>query len=107
MTAEIDAPAFLRGITEAQFMATVIDAATNLGYRVHHERFSVGSRPGFPDLVIMGKGRVIFAELKDDRRKPTPAQQEYLDYLRSEGIDAYLWRPSDWDDIEDILKWGG
>ena len=107
MTAESDAPAFLRGITEAQFMETLIEAAGYLGFRAYHTRFSVGSQAGFPDLVLTGKGRVIFAELKDDRRKLTPAQQEYLDYLRAEGIDAYLWRPSDWDDIEDILKRGG
>ncbi len=82
---------------------------------------------GFPDLVLLRGVRLIFAELKADGKYPTPAQREWLDELRGVGeavdgavgraqvvvvddpdtpepsVEAYVWRPKDWDEIERVL----
>jgi hypothetical protein len=100
--------------TEAQFQKAVIDAAHLLGWRVHHTRPARSGKgwrtpiqgdAGFPDLVLARGERVIFAELKRDRRsKPTPEQAAWLETLGTSHLDVYIWRPEDWDDIERILR---
>ena len=63
-----------------------------IGYHTHNSKFSPA---GFPDLVCAGPGGVIAAELKRQREKPTPAQQQWLDLFTLFGIPTYVWRPSD------------
>jgi hypothetical protein len=63
-----------------------------LRYHTHDSRRSPG---GFPDLVCVGPGGVLFRELKREGRNPTPAQQRWLDALTAAGSDAGVWRPSD------------
>jgi hypothetical protein len=47
---------------------------------------------------------VVFAELKREGKKPTAEQQRWLDALAATGaVEAYLWRPSDWPEIELVL----
>ena len=50
---------------------------------------------GWPDWSIAGPGGVIFRELKREGKKPTKAQQEWLDHMVAAGLDAGVWRPSD------------
>jgi len=85
--------------------------ATTLGWQSHWTFNSKGSAHGFPDRVL-ARDRVIFAELKreltgkrseDKNRAPSPAQVEWLDRLAAAGAEAYLWRPSDLDEIAVIL----
>ena len=65
------------------------------GWRlVYHTFRSQHSPSGFPDYVLV-RERVVFAELKTEKGKPTPFQTEWLDGLRSAGAEVYLWRPSD------------
>ena len=60
---------------------------------------------GFPDLVLVRDGRQIFAELKVGKNKPTEDQLRWLTELRRcLPDDVYLWRPSDWREIEEILR---
>jgi len=99
---------------ERDFQQAVIDLARRTGWRVHHTRPALTQRgrwltpiqgdAGFPDLVLVRAGRVIFAELKRNGARPTPAQRGWLDALgQCAGVECYLWRPDDWDAVIDIL----
>ncbi len=105
--------------TEEQFLEKVAEAARLWGWRrVHFRRArapitkrnkSGWATPvefdskGFPDLVLV-RGRVIFAELKSEKGKLTPEQIEWIDTLRNAGAEIYVWRPSQWEDVESILR---
>jgi len=96
-------------LTEADFQKQVIDLAHLLQYRVAHFRPAKTDRgwrtpvsadgAGFPDLVLVGRGRVIFAELKSDKGKLSEDQKAWVNALRSNGAQAYVWRPSDMDEV--------
>lgn len=91
-------------MTEKQFRQMIYDAARLLSYRVYFTWTSIHSPAGFPDLVLCkprstGDGRVIFAELKTDKGKVTPAQQAWIDDLAAAGMEAVVWRPADIDAI--------
>ena len=90
--------------TEKQFMAQVIELAKLRGWAHYHTHDSRRSEEGFPDLVLTRRPRVIFAELKSDRGKLTPAQRAWLDELRACGQEAYVFRPRDWKTIERVLR---
>lgn len=84
-------------LPEAVLMSQVRALAQRFGYRVYHTRDSRGSDEGFPDLVLVGPERIIFAELKTRTGKLTERQAVWLDMLRHTGkVDVYLWRPGDW-----------
>lgn len=61
---------------------------------------------GFPDLVICGRGRLLLAELKSAKGRPSERQLMWLDRLRKAGCEVYVWRPADWSSgaIEAALK---
>lgn len=62
---------------------------------------SLGS--GWPDLILVRGSRMIAAELKAGRNKPTVEQLEVLRKLAAAGAETYLWYPTDWDAIVGIL----
>lgn len=104
----------IRQTTEADFLRQVIDVAHVFGYRVAHFRPAWSARGyrtpvqgdgvGFPDLVLVGRGTVVVAELKREAA-PDPAgpQAEWLDAFRAAGIRAYVWRPSQLEWIAAVL----
>ena len=105
----------MRRERERDFQRAVIDLARLTGWRVHHTRPALTRRgrwltpiqgdAGFPDLVLVRAGRVIFAELKRTGGKPTPAQRAWLDALRQcAGVEVYLWTPADWQRIVETLQ---
>lgn len=80
-----------------------------LGYHTHR---SDRSPAGFPDLCLVRRERLIFAELKTDATasKPTAEQVTWLDALALVAMqgataspEVYLWRPRDWPDVQRIL----
>ncbi len=105
-----------RSITEEQFTEMVLEMAHCYGWR------AVGFRPGrtnkgwrtpvladaegFPDLELfhIGKRRHFYAELKSEKGRLRPAQWAWGDYLRGMGETVYVWHPSDWETIEEVLK---
>jgi hypothetical protein len=103
-------------MSEAQLQGGVIDTARTLGYLVAHFRAAKtergwrtpveGDGKGFPDLVLTGRGRVIFAELKNETRPLEPEQRVWLDALTIAGAELYVWRPSDYraGEVERILR---
>ena len=75
------------------------------GWLCYHTHDSRRSEPGFPDIVMVRPPSVLFAELKTDTGRVTPAQRMWLEALgRCPGIEAYVWRPSDFDAIVERLK---
>lgn len=90
--------------SELQFMREVERLATLFGWRYYHTHRSTGSPSGFPDLVLIRRPRVIVAELKAERGKATQAQLDWLDAFRECGIESYLWRPSAWETITEVLR---
>ena len=54
-------------------------------------------------VVKLARERIVYAELKDEKGKPTDAQCAWLDALDKAGAETYLWRPSMMDEIVAIL----
>jgi hypothetical protein len=48
--------------------------------------------------------RLLVAELKVGKNKPTAAQAEWLSAFRAAGVPAFVWRPQDWPAIEQALR---
>lgn len=89
-----------RAMTEAQLLAAVRRLATALGWRTYHTHDSRRSPAGFPDLTLVRRGRLVFAELKTERGKTTGEQDAWLAdladvELRADNVRAYVWRPRD------------
>lgn len=105
---------------EAVFQKDVIDLAHTLGWRVAHFRTSMNARghymtavsadgKGFPDLCMVRRGRVIFAELKAPDGVLSDSQKEWISELETHPADrpsheAYVWRPKDLDEIMRVLR---
>lgn len=90
--------------TERAFQASVVRYARLMGWSTYHTHDSRRSDPGFPDLVLVRRPRVVFAELKAERGRVRPAQRAWIAELRACGQAVYLWRPSSWQEIEEALR---
>jgi hypothetical protein len=87
----------MTAMSERQLDALIEDARKALGIRLsYHTHDSRRSPAGFPDRVYCGPGGVLFRELKTDTGKLTLAQLDWLANLNAAGLNAGLWRPSDW-----------
>lgn len=112
MRAKLLAPS----LTERDLQSAIIETARLLGYRVAHFRAAKTSNgwrtpveadgAGFPDLVLTGNGRVVFAEVKTDTGRLSEAQLGWLDALRGAGAETYVWRSAQWasGEIERVLR---
>lgn len=99
--------------TEATFQGAVIELAQRLGFRVAHFRAArtkhgwrtpvAADGEGFPDLVLV-RERVVWAELKREGEDLRSAQEKWRDWLLAAGEEWYMWRPSDWDEIMNVLS---
>lgn len=89
--------------SEKAFMWRVINEAESRQWLCYHTFTSVRSEPGFPDLVMVRKSRLIFAELKSEKGKLSKEQETWLASLRLTAVEVYCWRPSDWSEIQRVL----
>jgi len=63
------------------------------------------SLAGYPDITAWRGARLIFAELKREKGRISPAQVEVLEELKQiPCAEVYLWKPSDWIRIEATVK---
>ena len=108
-----------KSLTEQQFQKQVVQLAKLYKWRVAHFRCVRVQRrggavyyetpvgvdgKGWPDLVMLRGNRLVVAELKVGKNKTTPEQDAWLAAFRSfEDAEVYLWRPSDWHEIESVL----
>ena len=113
-------------MTEAEFLAQIVELATYLGWTWKHDRpartahgwRTPTSGPlgkGWPDLTLVRArdGRMVLAELKrDDAPDPAGDQAVVLAYLREAAtavarwhgwLTVAVWRPRDFDVIVEIL----
>lgn len=100
---------------EESFQSAVVAMAHLHGWSVAHFRKARTKRgwctavsadgKGFPDLILCNAdlGQVLARELKVPPNKITPEQDAWLCLLNACGIDAGVWTPKDWDEIEYIL----
>lgn len=95
-----------RPVSEAAFQQAVIDLARALGWRVYHTHDSRHSAAGYPDLTLVRGGRLVFAELKAQAGRLSDVQRCWLQELEIAGAQAFVWRPSDWRVIEEVLGRG-
>lgn len=82
-------------MSERDLQDQVVAIAKTCGWLCYHTHNSRRSTPGFPDLCMVRKRRVIFAELKTEKGKVTADQGRWLIELHAAGVETYLWRPAD------------
>jgi hypothetical protein len=100
-------------VSERDFQRAVIEAAQVLGWRVAHFRPAqtkhgwrtpvTADGKGFPDLVLLRGRELIVRELKDGG-KLTPEQDAWLRAFSDASVDASVWTPGDWPEIERTLR---
>ena len=95
--------------SEKEFQERVIYAARLHRWKVYaipdSRRATIA---GYPDLTMWRGARLLFVELKREKGKLSPAQVTVLDELRLlESAEVYVWRPSDWDSLVNILSSAG
>ena len=93
-------------IPEKALQRAVLELAMTVGYRVHHCRTAptrsgghatpIEGHRGFPDLVLVGHDRVIFAELKSAKGRMSEDQMVWRTRIEDVGAEYFLWRPADW-----------
>jgi len=94
-------------VTERDLREWVRDLCGLFGWKMYFSWTSIHSPRGFPDLVLVNpeQKRVIFAELKTEKGKLTPEQEEWLvALLECGGHEVYVWRPGDIEEIARILR---
>jgi hypothetical protein len=100
-------------LTERDFTAAVLEAAKLLGWRTAHFRPArtkhgwatpvQGDGKGFPDLVLLRGRELLVRELKDGS-KLMLEQENWLRAFSDASVDASVWTPADWDEIERTLR---
>jgi VRR-NUC domain len=94
-----------RTYPEKDFMFQVIKLASLTDWLVYHTHNSKHSTPGFPDLAMVKDSHLLFAELKAPNGKLTPEQKKWLEALsKVERVSSHLWKPHDWQTIENQLS---
>lgn len=107
-----------RALSEREFRDQVDDLARQLGWESMHvdplrtsgglwrtpTHGSLGK--GWPDTTYVRDRdrRLIFVEFKRELGTVAPEQLAVLDYLNRAGLEAFLWRPSDFDRIVEVLR---
>lgn len=95
----------LAHVSESEFREYVRGVAKRHGWLYYWTWRSDHSPAGFPDLVLARPPRLIVSELKAEGGIVSAAQRRWLAALEGcDGVEAYLWRPGDWEAVEAILS---
>ena len=94
---------------ESEWQQLVEDAAIAHGWLVHHSFMSSGA--GFPDLVLLKRGKLLFVELKIDNGKVenevqllSAQQWVWGQKLLNAGHHWDIWLPINWENIQHVLR---
>ncbi len=90
-------------MSEKAFQSLVKSHAVALGWLAYHTHNSRRSDPGFPDLVLVRGGVLIFAELKTEKGKTSESQEVWINAVRENNTPVYVWRPRNWAEIKEVL----
>ena len=82
-------------MNEKEFQGNVVELCHYMNYLTYHTFDSRKSTPGFPDLVIVGRNRVLFRELKTPKGKITANQLKWGGAIIAGGGDWAVWYPAD------------
>jgi len=97
-------PVAASAVPERDFQNAVLELAQLLHWRVYHVPDSRRCPAGFPDLVLCRPPVLLFVECKTDKGRIRPEQHEWLAALHEcDGVRVRVWRPKDWDEIEETL----
>jgi hypothetical protein len=89
---------------EGTLLAALRKMATPHGWLLYHTYDSRKSEPGFPDTCLTNGTDILLYELKDNVRKPTREQEQWLNMLAHTGkVECGIWRPRDWPTIVERL----
>lgn len=102
-------------ITEAEFQQQVCDLATLLGWSWGHFRPAKTARgwrvpvsgplgKGWPDLVMVRRDRLVFAELKRSAKLAPSSDQTFVLGLLGAAVETYVWTPDGIDAVADVLR---
>jgi hypothetical protein len=97
------AAALTAAMPEQEWQEQVLELAHLCGWRSWHVLDARGMERGWPDLTLARPPRLVFAELKTERGRVRPEQAATLELLRACGQEAFLWRPSDWPEVQRVL----
>jgi hypothetical protein len=84
---------------EAEWQSEVIRLATIGGWRHHHQFNARRSGKGWPDLTLVRPPELVIAELKTERGRVSDEQKGWLADLAACGVEVYVWRPSDLEQV--------
>lgn len=90
-------------LSEADYQGRITDYATIMGWRWWHDNDSRRNTAGLPDLLLVRRDRLVFAEIKGPKGKASPEQKTWLAALGG-AVEAYLWFPKDWPDVLRVLR---
>lgn len=85
---------------EAEIQAAIVKALSRLGFLVIHipnqatrgkYRYS-GLLPGAPDLIVIGKNRIVFMEVKRPDGKQSEAQKIVQQMIEENGFEYHIVR---------------
>ncbi len=106
-----------KDVKEKDWQAQVLEALKLHGWVVAHFRTGMtqsggwstavaGDGAGFPDLIALhpAKGWAFVAELKTETGKLTGEQAQWLAWFEAVGWDAFVWRPSDVDEMLEVVS---
>lgn len=105
--------ASLRALRERDFQDALIIYAEQCGWKQWHVditatrqkngKYRGTAPPGWPDLFMCRDTVAIAAELKSQGGRVEPEQTAWLRALEKAGIETYVWRPSDAEEIYRVL----
>jgi len=107
LRAELD-----RAMSESDWQRQIVDFAGLRGWKHIHYRPAMTNRgwrtalsgdPGAPDLLMV-RDRLILVECKSERGRLSPTQVAWQEALKAAGAESYVWKPSDWPEVERLLS---
>jgi len=94
----------LRTISEKGYAQQIYDLARYFRWRCYRTHDSRHSPAGYPDLSLLHGQRHVYAEIKTEKGKLTPEQRGWLVALYEAGHEVYVFRPSSWSLVVDVLS---
>lgn len=93
--------------SEAAFQRQIENLAGFYGWHLQYHTFdSRRSHAGWPDLVLCRPPEILFLELKAEKTRVRPEQLEWIEALTACGLEAGIFRPTDFDELHARLARG-